>query len=191
ARRGRRPEARAPLLLEARELRMRRRAHRRGVGAVPRGLLPGRLDLHRLRRARHLPVPVGARAPGTRDGRRRRDGALHGHSRARLGLRAPGRHPRMEIKAPTPQIPPAVWTQVTDLQEWRKPHQPRPEGDKHSALFETLEDGVFNFPGGFIVTTVADAFFNWARKSSVWPVTFGLACCGIEMMVRLASRFDG
>ena len=33
-------------------------------------------------------------------------------------------------------------------------------------------------------------FFNWARKSSVWPVTFGLACCAIEMMATFASRFD-
>ena len=96
----------------------------------------------------------------------------------------------MEIKAPTPQIPPAVWTEFKDLQEWEKLHQTRPEGDKQSAFFETLEDGVFNFPGGFIVTTVADAFFNWARKSSVWPVTFGLACCAIEMMATFASRFD-
>ena len=41
-----------------------------------------------------------------------------------------------------------------------------------------------------LVTTVADKFFNWARKSSVWPVTFGLACCAIEMMATFASRFD-
>ena len=47
-----------------------------------------------------------------------------------------------------------------------------------------------HFPGGFVVTTVADAFLNWARKSSVWPVTFGLACCAIEMMATFASRFD-
>ena len=40
------------------------------------------------------------------------------------------------------------------------------------------------------MTTVADAFLNWARKSSVWPVTFGLACCAIEMMATFASRFD-
>ena len=40
------------------------------------------------------------------------------------------------------------------------------------------------------MTTVADGFFNWARKSSVWPVTFGLACCAIEMMATFASRFD-
>ena len=39
----------------------------------------------------------------------------------------------MEIKAPTPQIPPPVWTEFKDLQEWEKLHQERPEGDKHSA----------------------------------------------------------
>ncbi len=96
----------------------------------------------------------------------------------------------MEIKAPTPQIPPAVWTEFKDLQEWEKLHQERQEGDKHSALFESITEGIFNFPGGFVVTTVADGFLNWARKSSVWPVTFGLACCAIEMMAMSCSRYD-
>ncbi len=96
----------------------------------------------------------------------------------------------MEIKAPTPQIPPAVWTEFKDLQEWEKYHQERPQGDKHSAVFEQATEGLLHFPGGFVVTTVADAFLNWARKSSVWPVTFGLACCAIEMMATFASRFD-
>ncbi len=41
-----------------------------------------------------------------------------------------------------------------------------------------------------IVTTTADSLFNWARKSSLWPMTFGLACCAIEMMAAGASRFD-
>ena len=31
---------------------------------------------------------------------------------------------------------------------------------------------------------------NWARRSSIWPVTFGLACCAIEMMAMSASRYD-
>jgi hypothetical protein len=43
----------------------------------------------------------------------------------------------MEIKAPIPQIPPAVWTEFKDLQEWEKYRQERPEGDKHSELFES------------------------------------------------------
>ncbi|MFA6092823.1 MAG: NADH-quinone oxidoreductase subunit B family protein [Elusimicrobiota bacterium] len=45
-------------------------------------------------------------------------------------------------------------------------------------------------PGGSGILTTADAFINWSRKSSVWPVTFGLACCAIEMMAAYASRFD-
>ncbi|HEY7433601.1 MAG TPA: NADH-quinone oxidoreductase subunit NuoB, partial [Methylomirabilota bacterium] len=96
----------------------------------------------------------------------------------------------MEIKAPTPQVPPPVWTEFKDLQEMEKYRQERPEGDKHSALFESVTEGIHHFPGGFVVTTLADGFLNWARKSSVWPVTFGLACCAIEMMATFASRFD-
>jgi NADH-quinone oxidoreductase subunit B len=35
-----------------------------------------------------------------------------------------------------------------------------------------------------------DQAVNWARKSSIWPMSFGLACCAIEMMSTAASRFD-
>ena len=35
-----------------------------------------------------------------------------------------------------------------------------------------------------------DAAINWARASSIWPLTFGLACCAIEMMATGADRFD-
>ncbi len=41
-----------------------------------------------------------------------------------------------------------------------------------------------------ILTTTVDSVFDWARKNSLWPVTFGLACCAIEMMATGASRFD-
>jgi NADH-quinone oxidoreductase subunit B len=44
-------------------------------------------------------------------------------------------------------------------------------------------------PDGIVLTTV-DSVLNWMRKSSVWPMTFGLACCAIEMMAMGASRFD-
>jgi NADH-quinone oxidoreductase subunit B len=42
---------------------------------------------------------------------------------------------------------------------------------------------------GIVLTTVGNAI-NWARKNSIWPMTFGLACCAIEMMAMSASRFD-
>jgi NADH-quinone oxidoreductase subunit B len=41
-----------------------------------------------------------------------------------------------------------------------------------------------------VVLTTLDAVFGWARKSSVWPMTFGLACCAIEMMAVGAPRYD-
>jgi NADH-quinone oxidoreductase subunit B len=41
-----------------------------------------------------------------------------------------------------------------------------------------------------VVTHSLDWLVNWARKSSPWPMTFGLACCAIEMMATGASRFD-
>ena len=43
---------------------------------------------------------------------------------------------------------------------------------------------------GNILTTKVDKIFNWARKSSLWPMQFGLACCAIEMMSSTASRYD-
>jgi NADH-quinone oxidoreductase subunit B len=44
--------------------------------------------------------------------------------------------------------------------------------------------------GDNILTTTLDKVVNWARKSSLWPATFGLACCAIEMMATAASRYD-
>lgn len=45
------------------------------------------------------------------------------------------------------------------------------------------------FEENVVVTTVEQAI-NWARQSSIWPMTFGLACCAIEMMAAGASRYD-
>ena len=44
-------------------------------------------------------------------------------------------------------------------------------------------------PEGIVLTTLDNAV-NWVRKNSLWPMTFGLACCAIEMMSMGAARFD-
>lgn len=41
-----------------------------------------------------------------------------------------------------------------------------------------------------VLTTQLDSLVNWARKSSLWPATFGLACCAIEMMAVTDARHD-
>ena len=41
-----------------------------------------------------------------------------------------------------------------------------------------------------VITTTLEQAINWARESSMWPMTFGLACCAIEMMAVGASKFD-
>jgi len=44
--------------------------------------------------------------------------------------------------------------------------------------------------GGNVVLTTAETLINQARANSLWPLTFGLACCAIEMMSTASSRFD-
>lgn len=44
--------------------------------------------------------------------------------------------------------------------------------------------------GNNVITTSLDLLVNWSRSSSLWPMTFGLACCAIEMMATGAARFD-
>ena len=41
-----------------------------------------------------------------------------------------------------------------------------------------------------IITTNIDALVNWSRKSAMWPMSFGLACCAIEMIATVSSRYD-
>jgi NADH-quinone oxidoreductase subunit B len=41
-----------------------------------------------------------------------------------------------------------------------------------------------------VLTTTVDKVVKWARRSSIWPCTFGLACCAIEMMAMGTSRYD-
>jgi NADH-quinone oxidoreductase subunit B len=56
-------------------------------------------------------------------------------------------------------------------------------------LFSRTDEESVPF-GDSIITTTLDSALNWARKNSLWPMTFGLACCAIEMMSMMASRYD-
>ena len=47
----------------------------------------------------------------------------------------------------------------------------------------------YDQPEGIVLASM-DAAINWVRKNSVWPMTFGLACCAIEMMSMGGSRYD-
>ncbi|KAJ3342692.1 NADH dehydrogenase Fe-S protein subunit 7 ndufs7 [Entophlyctis luteolus] len=49
--------------------------------------------------------------------------------------------------------------------------------------------GPVNSAAEFVLTTV-DSIFNWTRTSSIWPMTFGLACCAVEMMHMAGARYD-
>ena len=61
-------------------------------------------------------------------------------------------------------------------------------------LFERIDNAVVDNAAAAasegILMTRLDQALNWARKNSIWPMTFGLACCAIEMMSMTASRFD-
>src|SRR5205823_6059003 len=60
---------------------------------------------------------------------------------------------------------------------------------KHVTLTKPDDFGNLLEDEGLIFTTL-DKAVNWARKSSIWPLGFGLACCAIEMMSMAAARFD-
>jgi NADH-quinone oxidoreductase subunit B len=57
-------------------------------------------------------------------------------------------------------------------------------------FFARIDRDDYRYLGDAVLTTTLDRAVNWARKNSLWPMTFGLACCAIEMMSMSASRFD-
>lgn len=60
------------------------------------------------------------------------------------------------------------------------PTTPAPYGGAPAPMSKAAE---------FVVSKVDD-LMNWARRGSIWPMTFGLACCAVEMMHTGASRYD-
>src|SRR5208282_6174325 len=60
-------------------------------------------------------------------------------------------------------------------------------GPEQDALLKAVTDELTD--KGFVVAQF-DKLVNWARTGSLWPMTFGLACCAVEMMHAYMSRYD-
>lgn len=65
--------------------------------------------------------------------------------------------------------------------------EPIPPGAEQDALLQRATDELRD--RGFIIAQL-DKLVNWARTGSLWPMTFGLACCAVEMMHAYMSRYD-
>jgi len=61
---------------------------------------------------------------------------------------------------------------------------------EHKRPATLVVDVIGRLPGGNFVVTTVDSVLNWSRASSLWYLTYGLACCAIEMMCTAASRYD-
>ena len=76
------------------------------------------------------------------------------------------------------------------------PQKPLPDGQGEAFRVSTaspvdkLVEVIDALPGGSVVLTTVEQVLNWGRAASIWPLTFGLACCAIEMMAAYAGRFD-
>src|SRR6185437_3346317 len=137
---------------------------------VRRPFLPRRHTVHHLRSRSGLPLPLGGVARPSRRLRVLVDDRVPRRPHRRLHLRVAKGSAGMGVNQPAAG-------EVALL-------APGPQQD---ALLRQMADEVQD--KGFVVAQL-DKLVNWARSGSLWPMTFGLACCAVEMMHTGASRYD-
>src|SRR3990172_4601172 len=144
--------------------RIRRRSHK-----IRRAVLSRCDSLHHFRSRGGLPVPVGSFAWKNRRIWLLVDDGLSRRAHGRIYLRVEEGCVGMGVSEPIIGLPGA------------------PPGPDQDAILKSVTDTLQD--KGFVVTQV-DKMVNWARTGSMWPMTFGLACCAVEMMHAYVSRYD-
>src|SRR4051812_48836234 len=145
---------------------MRFRSLRRCAAPVRCALLPGLDPVHHLRSRSGVPVPLGGDARENRRVRLLVDDDLPRRPDRRLHLRMEEGSAGMGVS--------------TDL-------RPLPPGQDQDRAIQQVTDELQD--KGFVVAQM-DKLVNWARTGSLWPMTFGLACCAVEMMHAYMARYD-
>ena len=151
-----------PVAREVLHVRVRHRAGRRLLASVRGALLYLRPALPGLRRRGHLPVPVGDHVP-----------PLGG-----AGF--------VEVLSSSPCWW-SAWSTPGARGRWSGSDR---RHDLKALAPRVRYPNLSQFEQPNVVTTTVDLIFSWARSHSVFPFTYGLACCAIEMLSSGFARFD-